>query len=37
MKIRKIKVPDGKTTSKLRSNKSERPPHGKAKKRRRSK
>lgn len=37
MKSRKIKVPDGKTTSKLRSNKSERPPHGKAKKRRRSK
>lgn len=37
MKIRKIKVPDGKTTSKLRSNKGERPPHGKAKKRKRSK
>lgn len=37
MKIRKIKVLDGKTTSKLRSNKSVIPPHGKAKKRRRTK
>lgn len=37
MKIRKIKVPHGKTTSKLRSNKSEIPSHGKAKKRRKSK
>jgi hypothetical protein len=37
MKIRKNKVPHGKTTSKLRSNKSEIPSHGKAKKRRKSK
>jgi hypothetical protein len=37
MKFKKIKVPDGKTTSKLRSNKSEIPHHGKVKRRRRTK
>jgi predicted negative regulator of RcsB-dependent stress response len=36
MKIRKIKVPEGKTTSKLRSKKSEIPSYGKAKRRRRT-
>jgi hypothetical protein len=37
MKIRKIKVSDGKTTSRLRSNKSELPSHDKDKRRRKSK